>query len=68
MRADSQTNFRKLTKNSVKKFSGKFQIPKKTWRDIIGCAHALRLAVGLHCIQKSHPIVKYKHYQISSGA
>ena len=32
------------------------------------CAHALRFAVGLHGTQKFHPIVKYKHYQISSGA
>ena len=30
-------------------------------------AHALRFAVGLHGTQKFHPIVKYKHYQISSG-
>ena len=31
-------------------------------------AHALRFAVGLHGTQKFHPIVKYKHYQILSGA
>ena len=31
-------------------------------------AHALRFAVGLHGAQKLHPIVTYKHYQISSGA
>ena len=31
-------------------------------------AHALRFAVGLHGTQKFNPIVKYKHYQISSGA
>ena len=30
--------------------------------------HALRFAVGLHGTQKYHPIVKYTHYQISSGA
>ena len=30
--------------------------------------HALRFAVGLHGTQKSHPIIKYKHYQLSSGA
>ena len=31
-------------------------------------AHAIRLGVGLHSTQKFHPIVNYKHYQISSGA
>ena len=31
-------------------------------------AHALGFAVGLHGTQKFNPIVKYKHYQISSGA
>ena len=31
-------------------------------------AHALRVAVALHGTQKFHPIVKYKHYQISSEA
>ena len=31
-------------------------------------AHALRFAVGLHGTQKFRSIVKYKHYQISSGA
>ena len=31
-------------------------------------AHALKFAVGLHGTQKFHSIVKYKHYQISSGA
>ena len=31
-------------------------------------AHALRFAIGLHGAWKFHPIVKYKHYQISSGA
>ena len=31
-------------------------------------AHALRFAIGLHGAQKFNPIVKYKHYQISSGA
>ena len=31
-------------------------------------AHALRFAIGLHGAKKFHPIVKYKHYQISSGA
>ena len=31
-------------------------------------AHALRFSIGLHGTQKFHPVVKYKHYQISSGA
>ena len=31
-------------------------------------AHALRFAIGLHGSQKFPPIVKCKHYQISSGA
>ena len=31
-------------------------------------AHALRFAIGLHGAKKFHPIVKYKHYQTSSGA
>ena len=31
-------------------------------------AHALRFAIGLHGAKKFHPIVKNKHYQISSGA
>ena len=31
-------------------------------------AHALIFAIGLHGAQKFYPIVKYKHYQISSGA
>ena len=31
-------------------------------------ANALRFAVGLHGTQKSYPIIKYKQYQISSGA
>ena len=31
-------------------------------------AHALEIAIGLHGAKKVHPIVKYKHYQISSGA
>ena len=31
-------------------------------------AHALRFAFGLHGTQKFHPVVKYKHYQISIGA
>ena len=31
-------------------------------------AHALRFAIGLHGTQKFHPIVKYKHFQISTGA
>ena len=31
-------------------------------------AHALRFAVGLHGTQIFYPIVKYKHYQILSGA
>ena len=31
-------------------------------------AHALRFAIGLHGAYKCHPIVKNKHYQISSGA
>ena len=30
--------------------------------------HALKFAIGVHGAQKFHPIVKYKHYQISSGA
>ena len=49
--------------------------PKKinmcTWRTLqaISYAHALslRFAIGLHGAQKLYPIVKYKHYQISSG-
>ena len=32
------------------------------------CAHALRFAIGLHGAEKFHPIVKNKHYHISSGA
>ena len=31
-------------------------------------AHALRFLIGPHGAKKFHPIVKYKHYQISSGA
>ena len=31
-------------------------------------AHALRFAIDLHGAKKFHPIVKNKHYQISSGA
>ena len=31
-------------------------------------AHALRFAIGLHGAEKFHPIVKNKHYHISSGA
>ena len=31
-------------------------------------AHALSLAAGLHGTQKFNRIVKYKHYEISSGA
>ena len=31
-------------------------------------AHDLRFAIGLHGTQKFHPVVKYKHYQISSEA
>ena len=31
-------------------------------------AHALRFAIGLHGVKKFHRIVKYNHYQISSGA
>ena len=31
-------------------------------------AHGFRFAIGLHGTQKFHPIVKYKHYQNSSGA
>ena len=31
-------------------------------------AHAFRFAIGPHGAWKIHPIVKYKHYQISSGA
>ena len=31
-------------------------------------AHALRFAVGLQGTQSFHPIDKYRHYQISSGA
>ena len=30
-------------------------------------AHALRFAISQHGTQKFHPVVKYKHYQISSG-
>ena len=44
----------------------------RTWRTLSAIifiyAHALRFAVGLHGTQKLHPIVKYEHYQISSGA
>ena len=39
------------------------------WRTLQAIyAHALRVAIGLHGAKKFHPIVKYKHYQISSGA
>ena len=31
-------------------------------------AHALRFAIGLHGAEKFHPIVKNKHFHISSGA
>ena len=31
-------------------------------------AHAIRFVVGLRGTQKFHPIVKYEHYQIPSGA
>ena len=31
-------------------------------------AHAIRCVVGLHGSQEFHPIVKYEHYQIPSGA
>ena len=31
-------------------------------------AHAIRFAFDLHSTKKFHPIVKYKHYQISSGS
>ena len=31
-------------------------------------AHAIRFEVGLQGTEKFHPIVKYEHYQISSGA
>ena len=31
-------------------------------------AHALRFAISQHGTQKFHPVVKYKHYQISSRA
>ena len=43
----------------------------RTWRTlqvICACGHALRFAGGLDGTQKFNPIVKYKHYQISSGA
>ena len=43
--------------------------PKKLiGEDFRRYAHALRFAVGLQGTQKFHPIVKFKHYQISSGA
>ena len=47
--------------------------PKKLMRGIgehfRRYAHALRFAIGLHGAEKLfHPIVKHKHYQISSGA
>ena len=46
--------------------------PKKLMRGIgehfRRYAHALRFAIGQHVAKKIHPIVKYKHYQISSGA
>ena len=31
-------------------------------------ALAIRFVVGLHSAEKFHPIIKYEHYQISSGA
>ena len=31
-------------------------------------AHEIKFVIGLHDTQKFHPIVKYEHYQISSGA
>ena len=42
----------------------------RTWRtlQVIAYAYALRFAVGPHGTQKFHPVVKYKHYEISSGA
>ena len=40
----------------------------RTLQAIYIYAHVLRFATGLHGAQKFHPIVKYKHYQISSGA
>ena len=51
----------------------KIELSKKFLIRIIGehfkrYAHALRFAIGLHCAYKFHPIVKNKHYQISSGA
>ena len=40
-----------------------------TWRTLEAlCVYAIRFVVGLHGTQKFHPIVKYEHDQISSGA
>ena len=41
----------------------------RIWEHFRRYAHALGFAIGrLHGTQKFHPIVIYKHYQISSGA
>ena len=58
----------KIQRAFTKHITGMYDLPyTKRLKMLNRYAHALRLAIGLHGAKKFNPIVKNKHYQISSG-